>query len=36
MYKNMHDGEFGSENHERTDNYGVKKDEMSSLNWLRP
>ena len=35
MYKNVYDREFGPENFEKTDSYGVKNDEISSLNWLR-
>lgn len=35
-YKNAYDGEFGQGTYERTDSYGVRNDEMSSLKCIRP
>ncbi|HEX9261938.1 MAG TPA: beta/gamma crystallin-related protein [Candidatus Bathyarchaeia archaeon] len=35
-YANAYDGEYGPGVYERTDRYGVKNDEMSSLKCIRP
>ena len=34
-YRNAYDGEFGPGAYERTDSYGVRNDEMSSLKCIR-
>ena len=34
-YNNAYDGEFGPGTYEKTDSYGVRNDEMSSLKCIR-